>query len=322
MEFKDYYAALGVTDKATPEEIKKAYRKLARKYHPDVSSESGAEAQFKDVNEAYEVLKDPEKRGEYDQLRAMGARGADGRFRPPPDWESAAHYSGGQGAGFSGESFSSGQFSDFFESIFGRQGTAHRSYQEGHQRHFSMRGDDVRVQLPLFLEEAYRGGDKTLEFTVPEVDEYGLVSHRKKRLKVKIPPGTTSEKPIRLRGQGAPGIGGGEAGDLFLEVQTAPHPVFSLKGRDLYRVLKITPWEAALGATVEVAALDGKVNLKVPQNSQTGQKMRVKGKGFPGGDMLVELRVVMPPSHSDKAREYYRQLAEEAAFNPRMEEER
>ncbi len=312
MEFKDYYSALGVSETATEEDIKKAYRKLARKYHPDVSSEAGAEAKFKETNEAYEVLKDPEKRAEYDQLRQLGARQADGRFRPPPGWESAEHFSSGD--------MEQGQFSDFFESIFGRAGTAHRSYREGRQQHFRMRGEDIHVTLPLLLEEAYRGGERQLEFSVPEVDEYGLVSHGKKTLKVKIPPGASPDRPLRLRGQGAPGIGGGESGDLLLEIQIAPHPVFALKGRDLYRVLKISPWEAALGTTVEVAGLQGKVKLKVPENSQTAQQLRVKGKGFPEGDMYVELRVVMPPGHSEKAREMYRQLANESSFNPRSDQ--
>lgn len=312
MEFKDYYAALGVSESAGADEIKKAYRKLARKYHPDVSSESGAEERFKEVNEAYEVLKDEDKRAEYDQLRAMGARSADGQFRPPPGWESATQFSQGDYGS---------DFSDFFESIFGRRGAAQRSYRSGQQSPFQMRGEDIRVQLPLFLEEANRGGEKQIQYSVPVVDEYGLVSHKVKKLKIKIPPGASPDKPIRLRGQGAPGIGGGESGDLFLEIQIAPHPIFSLRGKDLYRILKITPWEAALGATVEVAALEDKVKLKIPENSQTAQKLRVKGKGFAGGDMYVELRVVMPARQSEQEKALYRQLAELSSFKPRAAEE-
>ncbi len=315
MDFKDYYGILGLKENADGAEIKKAYRKLARKYHPDVSSEANAESSFKEVTEAYEVLKDPEKRAEYDQLRKLGAMGSDGSFQPPPQWESATH--------FSDEGFGGGAgFSDFFESIFGRHGTAHRSYRSGRQQQFRMRGEDIHAQLSLLLEEAFHGGPKTVAFAVPEVDDYGLITHRRRKLKVKIPPNVSPETPIRLRGQGAPGVGGGEPGDLFIEVQIAPHPVFTLKGKNLYRTLHITPWEAALGASIEVATLADKVKLTIPSNSRSGTRLRVKGKGFAGGDLYIELRIVIPETHSEKARALYRQLAEECAFNPRAEEER
>lgn len=313
MEFKDYYNILGLKESADAAEVKKAYRKLARKYHPDVSSEANAEERFKEVNEAYEVLGDAEKRAEYDQLKKLGARGPDGSFRPPPQWESAAHFSDtGVGGG--------GSFSDFFESIFGRHGTAHRSYRSGHQQKFQMRGEDIHAQLPLLLEEAYQGGQKTIEFTVPEVDDYGLISHRRKKLNVKIPANLNPNTPIRLRGQGAPGIGGGAAGDLFIEIKIAPHPLFTVQGKDLYRTLPLAPWEAALGARVELPTLADKVKLTIPPNSQPGTRLRVKGRGLAGGDLYVELRIVMPDKHSEKAQELYRQIAEECAFNPRAKE--
>lgn len=317
MEFKDYYHILGVSEAATADEIKKAYRKLARKYHPDVSTEAQAEDRFKEVGEAYEVLKDPEKRAEYDQLRKMGAFKGDGRFQPPPGWESASHFSQG---GFT--EADAAQFSDFFEAIFGRGGSAHRTYGAGgQQRSFRMRGDDVHTRLALFLEEAFQGGERQISFAVPEIDERGLVSHRQKTLKVKIPPGMRPGQQMRLRGQGAPGIGGGEPGDLFLEIELAPHPVFDVDGSDLIMTLPVTPWEAALGAQVTVPTLSGKVNLHVPRGSSQGTRLRLKGKGLPGqspGDQIVILQLQQPATHSAEAEALYAKLAEiEHAFNPR-----
>ncbi|HET8710933.1 MAG TPA: DnaJ domain-containing protein, partial [Spongiibacteraceae bacterium] len=215
MEFKDYYKILGVAETADAAEIKSSYRKLARKYHPDVSKEADAEARFKEIGEAYEVLKDPEKRAEYDQLRALGAQQADGRFRPPPGWHSAADFSEG---GYTHADAS--HFSDFFESIFGSRGNAHRTYtSDGHQRSFRVRGQDIHYKLSIFLEEALHGGQQQITLRVPEADEYGLVTHREKTLNVKIPPGVMPGQRIRLAGQGAPGIGGGDAGDVFLEIE-------------------------------------------------------------------------------------------------------
>ena len=241
MEFKDYYQILGVSEAASADEVKKAYRKLARKYHPDVSKEANAEHRFKEVGEAYEVLKDPEKRAEYDQLRRFGTRGADGSFQPPPGWESAAGFGGG---GFT--EADAGHFSDFFESIFGRSGRAHRTYSRGHQRSFSMRGEDIHYRLPLFLEEAFKGGERQIQIQVPEPDDQGFVKYRQKTLKVKVPAGVEAGQHIRLKGQGAPGIGGAEPGDLFLEIELAPHPLFAVDGKDLTLTLPITPWEAEL----------------------------------------------------------------------------
>lgn len=317
MEFKNYYEILGVQESALADDIKKAYRKMARKYHPDVSHEDNAEERFKEVTEAYEVLKDPQKRAEYDQLRSMGAQGADGSFRPPPGWESAAHFNGG---GYT--EADAAAFSDFFEQIFGRHGDAHRTYRSGRQSSFRMRGEDVHQRLGLFLEEVYNGCEKTVRFSVPVVDEQGLVSHQTRTLKIAIPAGLGPGQHLRLRGQGAPGIGGGEAGDLLIEVQLAPHPVYRVEGRDLFMNLPVAPWEAALGATVEVATLAGKVKLKVPAASQSGTRLRLKGKGLPGkspGDLIIELRIVMPPKQTERSRELFEALASELSFDPRSD---
>ncbi len=315
MEFKDYYQILGLNDQAQAGEIKSAYRKLARRYHPDVSREENAEEKFKEVSEAYEVLKDPEKRAEYDQLCRMGAKTGDGQFRPPPGWESAAQFGSG---GFTDVDAAS--FSDFFDSIFGHTGTAHRTYRQGRQHSFSMRGEDLHTQLSLFLEEAHQGVERQLNIQVPEVDDYGLVSHRNKTLKVKIPAGVYDGQMIRLKGQGAPGIGGAPPGDLFVEIRLAPHPLYTVSGRDLLMTLPVAPWEAALGGTANVPTLGGTCQLKIPAGSNTGQKLRLKGKGLPGdppGNLIVSLKVVMPESQTTRSNELFKALSEELAFDPR-----
>lgn len=316
MDFKDYYAALGVSESAPPEEIKKSYRKLARKYHPDISKEADAEARFKDVGEAYEVLKDPEKRAEYDQIRKYGAR-SDGSFEPPPGWQSASNFGGG---GYT--EADAGQFSDFFESIFGGAGRgAGQPGGRGFRHRVRRRGEDVHARLALFLEEAYNGCEKQVQFDVTEADAQGRVGRRRKTLNVKIPAGMTSGQHIRLKGQGSPGIGGGSPGDLFIEVELAPHPLFAVNGRDLTMTLPITAPEAALGTSIKVPTLGSAVNLKVPKGATSGQKLRLKGKGLQGkqpGDQIVVLQVVLPKHHSEKAEALYQQLAEEEqSFNPR-----
>ncbi|AOY86740.1 cytochrome C biogenesis protein [Marinobacter salinus] len=321
MDFKDYYAVLGVSESASPEEIKKAYRKLARKYHPDVSKEEDSDEKFKDLGEAYEVLKDPEKRAEYDQLRKYGAR-ADGSFEPPPGWQSASGFGGG---GYT--EADAGQFSDFFEQIFGggrRGGFSGGGFGDaggGFRQSMRMRGEDVHARIALFLEEVFHGCEKQVSFTVHEADEHGRVIPRKKTLKVKIPGGMREGQHLRLKGQGSPGIGGGEAGDLLLEIELAPHPTFAVEGRDILVTVPIAPWEAALGASVTVPTVDSKVSVKVPKGSSSGRKLRLKGKGFPGkhpGDQIVILQIAMPEQHSPEAEKLYEQLAEaEKNFNPR-----
>jgi len=318
MQYKNYYGILGVEESATPDEIKKSYRKLARKYHPDLNKKSDSEEKFKEVGEAYEVLKDPVKRKEYDDLKKMGAFSQSEGFQPPPGWESATHFSGGEFTGADSQ-----QFSDFFESVFGRSGTANRHYTRGgHQQSFHMRGEDIHVKLPLFLEESFAGGSKQISITLPEVDARGLVNHRNKTLKVNLPKGMTTGQHIRLKGQGAPGIGGGEAGDLFLEVELAPHPVYSVDGKDIILTLPVSPWEAALGAQVDVPTLGGVVNLTIPKGSTSGKKLRLRGRGMPGkppGDLLVMLQITLPEHHSSEAESLYQQLEKaEHSFHPRQ----
>jgi len=318
MDFKDYYAVLGVSESASPEEIKKVYRKLARKYHPDVSKEENAGDKFKDVGEAYEVLKDPEKRAEYDELKKYGAR-KDGSFQRPPGWKSASGFGGG---GYT--EADAGQFSDFFEEIFGggRRGGAGFGAGFGSQRHtMRMRGEDVNARLALPLEEAFQGCERQVSFNVQEADAQGRAVPRQKTLKVKIPAGMKEGQHIRLKGQGAPGVGGAESGDLFIEVEYAPHPNLTVDGSDILITVPITPWEAALGASITVPTVGSKVTLKVPKGTSSGRKLRLKGKGLPGkkpGDQLVVLQIVMPEQHSEDSEALYRELAEaEKAFNPR-----
>jgi curved DNA-binding protein len=314
MKFKDYYQTLGVERAASVDDVKRAYRRLARKYHPDVSKEPDAEARFKEVGEAYEVLKDPEKRAAYDQLGANWRAGQD--FTPPPGWES--RFDGGDlGRGFAGQGF---DFSDFFESLFGGSagargaGFAPGRGPRGHPR--ARRGADQHVRVRLGLAEAYAGVERSLQVQSRAPD--GGVKAR--TLRVKIPGGVTDRRQIRLAGQGQAGLGGGPAGDLYLEVVLDPHPMFSVDGRDVTVTVPVAPWEAALGATVEVPTLAGAVDLKVPAGSQSGRKLRLKGRGLGGaspGDQYVVLQIVNPPLDTDKARSLYEKMAEELAFDPR-----
>ncbi len=307
MEFKDYYKILGVDADASEKEIKSAYRKLARKYHPDVSDESGAEEQFKGVAEAYEVLKDQDKRAEYDTLRQYGGE----RFEPPPGWQSAA-------SGASGGEYEGG-FSDFFENIFGQGG--HGSQQGFSRQQFAQRGEDIEMGLSIFLEEAYRGETRTITYRVPSFDEQGQLSRQTKTLNVKIPAGITSGERIRLQGQGAPGIGEAPPGDLYLEIRIADHPLYEEEGVNLSLALPISPWEAALGCKVTVPTLDGRINLSVPAASQNGKRLRVKGKGLgkagKRGDLFVVLNISMPQSMDSEESALWQQLSEKSSYNPR-----
>ena len=307
MQFKDYYAVLGVKRDAGADEIKKSYRRLARKYHPDVSKEENAEERFKEVQEAYEVLKDPEKRAAYDQLGSEYRPGQD--FRPPPDW--------GSGFEFSGPGAGAGGFSDFFEQLFGG-GSPFSRGRAGTR--FDLRGEDHHARIELPLEQAFAGETRTLSLQYPEVGPDGRAQLRTRQLKVRIPPGVTDGQVIRLAGQGAPGMGRGGSGDLYLQVSLMPHPLFAVDGRDVTLTLPVAPWEAALGSTVTVPTLGGPVDLRVPANSRAGQKMRLKGRGLPGqppGDQYVILQVVMPPADTPAARELFERMRRELPFDPR-----
>lgn len=307
MEFKDYYQVLGVTPETNVDEIKRAYRKLARKYHPDVSKEPNAEKQFKEINEAWEVLGDPQKKSHYDQLRARGGRMDD--F--PPSGE--GYYRPFQEGGFHTENV--GDFSDFFNAIFGG---AHPFTQQARRAHHA-KGQDARVKITIPLSLAFQGGTQTIQLHMPAAA--GQVSGQTKSLQVKIPAGVTHGSQIRLKGQGHPGIGTAPAGDLYIEINIEHHPFFSLHHKDIHLKLPITPWEAALGATIEVPTLGGPVSLKIPSNAQTEQKMRLKGRGLPGnppGDQFVILQIYTPPAQSEKAKALYQEMAAVMPYNPRQ----
>jgi len=309
MKFKDYYQILGLGRDATADDIKRAYRKLARKYHPDVSKEADAEARFKEVGEAYEVLKDPEKRSAYDRFGKDWKAGQD--FRPPPDWDINFEYTGA-GPGRGGQ----GEFSDFFESLFGRMG-AGRGFRSRTAR---VHGEDHHARIRVSLPEAFSGAVKTLTLRSPSASPDGHVTTASHSIRVSIPKGVTEGQRIRLAGQGAAGFGGGSPGDLYLEVSLDPHPFFVPDGRVIHLTLPVTPWEAALGATVPVPTLGGKVDLKIPPNSQAGSKLRLKGRGLPGnppGDQIVTLRIDTPPADSEKDREVYERMRREMPMNPR-----
>jgi curved DNA-binding protein len=317
MDYKDYYATLGVARDAKPEDIKRSYRKLARKYHPDVSKEPNAEEKFKEVQEAYEVLKDPKKREAYDQLGTQWQGGQE--FRPPPDWQGFSGFQ--QGANF--EEADLGGFSDFFANIFGGGGAHRARAQGGHARHheFRQRGSDQHAKITVSLQDAYHGATKTIHLQVPEVDEHGRVLHKTRALKINIPKGVVSGQQLRLTGQGNPGIGNAPAGDLYLEINVDSHSMFSLQGKDIFITLPVTPWEAALGTKITVPTLGGPVDMKISPGSQGGQKLRLKGRGMPDksnpGDQYVMLQIVVPPAKTDTQRALYEKMATEMPFNPR-----
>lgn len=311
MEFKDYYDILGVKRDASNDEIKRAYRKLARKYHPDVSKEKDAEELFKEVGEAYEVLGDPEKRTAYDQLGANWRGGQD--FRPPPDWNQGFEFHGG---GFTGAGAE--HFSDFFESLFGGGFSRSSAGRPGQQ--FHVRGEDTHAKILIDLEDAYHGATRALGLKHTELGSGGRPEIKERTLNVRIPKGVRQGQHIRLARQGSPGFGQGEPGDLFLEVEFRPHQFYHVEGKDVYLDLPVAPWEAALGATVEVPTPSGKVELRIPPNSSGGRKLRLRGRGIPAnepGDLYVVLQVALPPAESEKVRKAYEQLEKAMNFNPR-----
>jgi len=301
MEYRDYYKVLEVSRSATAEEIKRAYRKLARKYHPDVSKEKNAEAHFKEVQEAYEVLKDPEKRTAYDQLGSQYGRGQ--QFRPPPGWQQRGFHHG--------DPETEAGFSDFFSSLFGA-GDPFARAGAGPRRRAAARGEDTRATLELTLEEAYSGVVREVRLRSSDGTE--------KTLRVTVPEGVTAGQVIRLSGQGAPVPAG--PGSLLLEVALLPHRLFRLDGRDLTLDLPLAPWEAALGATVSTPTLAGPVELKIPAGAKAGQKMRLRGRGLPGdppGDQYVVLRITTPPADTADARAFYEEMSRRFTFDPRAE---
>jgi len=316
MQFKDYYQILGVKREATAEEIKKSFRKLARKYHPDVSKEKDAELRMQEINEAYTVLSDPERRAAYDQVGRGYRPGQE--FRPPPDWDA--------GFEFSSRGFSPGEaaeFSDFFSQLFGGMGAAGAGTFRTHRGtgSYSPRGEDHHAKVVLDIEDAFHGATRQISLRVPKLDGQGHVTLESRTLNVRIPVGVRAGQVIRLAGQGAPGFNGAPAGDLLLEVHFRPHDRLRAEGRDLHLDLPIAPWEAALGAVVSVDLPSGRLKVRVPAGAQSGGSLRVRGKGIPGsppGDLILTLTVVLPPADTPKARELYETMARDLAFDPRQ----
>ncbi|MEM8963715.1 MAG: J domain-containing protein [Acidobacteriota bacterium] len=312
LDYKDYYAALGVEKKASQDEIQRAYRKLARKYHPDVNKDDGAEDRFKEITEAYEVLKDADKRKTYDQYgsawkHAQASGGA------PPGFENIRFEFGGGGAGASG-------FSSFFDALFGGGGGAggfggggFGGFGDGAYQQRAMRGRNHEATLKLDLEEAVAGGKR--EITLSDG------GRGRNKVEVNLPPGVKPGQKIRLSGRGGAAPPGGEAGDLFLKVELRPHPRFRLEGKDLHASVPITPWEAALGGQVSVPTLGSSVMIKLPSGSNTGKRIRLRGKGYPDragdGDLFIEFQIVVPSELSDEERELFEQLATASTFAPR-----
>jgi curved DNA-binding protein len=307
VEYKDYYQTLGVAKTASEDEIKKAYRKLVRKYHPDVSKEADAQAKTQEINEAYGVLGDTEKRAAYDELGRGHQYRAGQEFRPPPDWGQGFGGAGGRAGGFEGAD------SDFFSDLFANFGGGGRRRQQAPQR-----GQDSHASITIDLADSYHGATRTISLMVAERDAQDRIVTRERNLSVNIPKGVTAGQQLRLSGQGEPGAAG--PGNLYLEIQFRPNARYRVDGRDVYQTVPVAPWELALGGEIEVATPSGKVNVTVPAGSQSGRKLRLRGRGIPGkeaGDLYLLLEVVLPPATTDKARELYQTMARELAFNPR-----
>ncbi|MET0543599.1 MAG: DnaJ C-terminal domain-containing protein [Variovorax sp.] len=315
MEFKDYYKALGIERGASEDEVRKAYRRLARKYHPDVSKEADAEVKMRDINEANDVLRDKEKRAAYDALADRVARGGspEGDFQPPPGWDAGYEFHRGPQAGPADHA----EFSDFFSSLFGaaeRRGAA--------RQNMRARGEDHHAAIEIALEDALKGAEREISLRAQTVDAQGMPGWETRTLSVKIPPGMHPGQFIRLAGQGMPGTGGEPAGDLYLEVRIAPHPLYRIDERNLYMTLPVTPSEAALGAQVQVPTpTGGVVEVTVPPNARNGLQLRLKGRGLAGkspGDLYLLLEIALPPADSDATRKAYEALAQaSSSFNPR-----
>lgn len=306
MKFKDYYETLGVARSATQDEIKQAYRKLARKYHPDVSKEAGAEERFKEVGEAFAVLKDAEKRAAYDQMGSNWKSGQD--FTPPPNWNPGFEFSDGD--------FGGGDQSDFFESLFGRRAQGARQHQTRPQK-----GQDQHAKIMIDLVDAYEGAKRTISLSMPAMDAQGHLVYQERKLDISIPKGIRAGQNLRLSGQGGPGYAEGGAGDLYLEIGFNPNPIYRVDGKDVYLDLPLSPWEAALGTSVNVPTPAGSLlELKVPAGTAAGRKMRLKGKGIPSkepGDLYVVPTIVVPSAETEAQKEAYRALESAFDFNPR-----
>lgn len=315
MDYKDYYKTLNISKKASQEEIKRAYRKLARKYHPDVNKGPEAEGKFKEISEAYEVLKDVEKRKAYDTFGSNWQAGQD--FKPPPNWETRFHRTS-RGS----QQRSSEHFSDFFESLFGG-GHSRFSAEDlssfGRGQH--VRGEDVRAKVSITLEDSYHGAKRTITLNRTVDDGSGRLIIQPQSLQVSIPKGIIEGQQVRLEGQGDVGYGRGQRGNLFLEIIFEPHPLFTVSKRDIFLVLPVTPWEAALGATIAVPTLGGKVDLKLPPNSQAGRKLRLKDRGLSSktqtGDQYVTLAIHTPPAKTAEQRKLYEEMAKLMPYDPR-----
>jgi curved DNA-binding protein len=302
MKYKDYYKILGVERNASEDDIKKAYRKLARKYHPDVSKEPNAKERFQEVSEAYETLRDKEKRAAYDSLGSGFRQGQD--FRPPPDW--FERFGGGRGDDLGGV-----DLSELFESLgaFGRA-TGFGRGRGGRRGTMAFPGEDYEVPVRLSLEEAFRGTERTVQ-----LDGGGSFTAR-------IPPGATDGQRLRLRGKGGPGVNGGPPGDLYLQIHLEPHPLFDVSGHDLDLQVPLAAWEAALGAQVEIPTMTGRVTMKVPPGSKAGQKLRLAGKGLPkpgggAGDLYAVLSVEVPTPLTEAEKRLFEELRRASKFNPR-----
>lgn len=313
MEYQDFYQILGVKRDASSDEIKKSYRRLARKYHPDVSQEPDAEARFKEISQAYEVLQDADKRRAYDQLGHQWQAGQN--FRPPPDWNNRFQ--------FNGNLDDMVDMGDLFGSLFGQGGFANSGFAgaAGFQQRAAQAPQAQHIKLDISLEESFQGATRLLNLTLPERDGSGVVRNRSKRLNVKIPQGTLAGQQIRLSGQGA----GGQS-DLFLDVVFREHPWFRADGQDIYLDVPITPWEAALGQSITVPTLGGKVDIKIPAGTKSGAKLRLKGRGLPAakgtgnaGDQYLVLKLVTPPADTEQAQAFYQRMAEELPMNPRAD---
>ena len=312
VKFKDYYEVLGLPRGASEDEIRKTYRQLARKYHPDVNpNDKSAEEKFKEINEAYEVLSDADKRKRYDELGANWKSGAD--FTPPPGARNGRVNFTDFADGFGGAR-SASDFSDFFESLFGGRGSARSSAD------FRMPAQDIEAEISLTLEEAHRGVKRNITLQSSGTD-------RMKSLEVTIPPGVRAGTVIRLAGQGEPGANGGPPGDLYLHVRIEPHPLFETIGdADVQIEFPVAPWEAALGAKVTVPTLDGPVEMKIPSGTQGGKRLRLRGQGLPTrinqrrggrGDQYVKIKIVIPPKLTAKEKDLFEKLAAESKFDPR-----